>query len=315
MIERKTVFILGAGASCPYGFPDGRGLREKICSSYVKDCEAYLRGKAYEGLIEVRLREAEEFRSKFDGSSIRSIDKFLALNPEFYELGRRAIIFRILEAEQESTFREQTKHKEQDWYSWLYYQLIDEIVKKEEYSRFHENDISFVTFNYDRSLEHILYGNLVNSFNGIETARIIEELNEIRIIHVFGQVAPLKWQDRIRGIEYGTEFVNVSVDDLSENLRIVYEENINPELEEARKLISEAKRIFFLGFGYAEENLKILITPKGADGQRFYGTALGLTKREIEDIQLQLSKFTGKRSVALNNIEDLDCVALLKKYL
>lgn len=314
MIERKTVFILGAGASCPYGFPSGIGLREKICSSYVRDCEAYLRGKAYEGLVEVRLREAEEFRSKFDGSSI-SIDKFLALNSEFYEPGKRAIIFRILEAEQESAFREQTKHKEQDWYSWLYNQLIDEIVKKEEYSRFHENDVSFVTFNYDRSLEHILYENLVNSFNGIEAARIIEELNRIRIIHVFGQVAPLKWQDRIRGIEYGTEFVNVSVDDLSENLRIVYEENNNPEVEEARKLISEAKRIFFLGFGYAEENLKILITPKGADGQRFYGTALGLTKKQINDVRLQLSEFSGKRSVAMNNIEDLDCVALLKEYL
>jgi len=314
MIERKTVFILGAGASCPYGFPSGIGLREKICSSYVRDCEAYLRGKAYEGLVEVQLREAEEFRGKFDGSSI-SIDKFLAINSEFYEPGKRAIIFRILEAEQESAFREQTKHKEQDWYSWIYNQLIDEIVKKQDYSRFHENDVSFVTFNYDRSLEHILYENLVNSFNGIETARIIEELNRIRIIHVFGQVAPLKWKDRKHGIEYGESFVDVPVDDLSENLQIVYEENNNPEVEEARNLISKAKRIFFLGFGYAKENLKILITPKGADGQRFYGTALRLTKKQINDVRLQLSEFSGKRSVAMNNIEDLDCVALLKEYL
>lgn len=31
MITENTIFILGAGASKPYGFPTGAELREQIC--------------------------------------------------------------------------------------------------------------------------------------------------------------------------------------------------------------------------------------------------------------------------------------------
>ena len=34
MITEKPVFILGAGASCPYGFPSGAQLRENICLKF-----------------------------------------------------------------------------------------------------------------------------------------------------------------------------------------------------------------------------------------------------------------------------------------
>lgn len=32
--EFNTVFILGAGASCPYGFPTAVGLKNFICKDY-----------------------------------------------------------------------------------------------------------------------------------------------------------------------------------------------------------------------------------------------------------------------------------------
>ncbi|WP_156096076.1 hypothetical protein [Methanobacterium sp. SMA-27] len=31
MIKTPTVFVLGAGASIPYGYPSGEKLREEIC--------------------------------------------------------------------------------------------------------------------------------------------------------------------------------------------------------------------------------------------------------------------------------------------
>jgi len=31
MITQQTVFILGAGASAPYGYPTGAGLKDIIC--------------------------------------------------------------------------------------------------------------------------------------------------------------------------------------------------------------------------------------------------------------------------------------------
>jgi len=34
MITEDTVFILGAGASFPYGYPTGQGLRIQLCKEF-----------------------------------------------------------------------------------------------------------------------------------------------------------------------------------------------------------------------------------------------------------------------------------------
>ena len=107
MIIEPTVFVLGAGASCPYGYPSGRELRKDICNHFNNDNKRYLRmhiGK--DSLIQQELIEARIFTYKFDKSSTKSIDLFLARNPEFEVLGKKAIIFRILAAEKNSAFKE-----------------------------------------------------------------------------------------------------------------------------------------------------------------------------------------------------------------
>lgn len=285
MIE-NVVFVLGAGASCPYGFPSGRELRKQICSSYVSDCKLYLRAKKVpEPLISQELNKAKRFVDKFRKSSTSSIDLFIARNPEFSMEGKRAIIFRILIAEEASHFREETPNRNQDWYTWLFEQMTDKLVQKEDYSRFNENDVTFITFNYDRSLEHFLYDSLVNSFSGIPDEKIIEQLNQIKICHVFGQMGPLGWQGQYSQIEYRVNRKDINIDYLCENIKIVYEEGESPKLEEAKELISKAHRVVFLGFGYAKENLDALRIPNVlADVRQVFGTALGLTSKEKDRI-------------------------------
>lgn len=310
---KETVFILGAGASCPYGFPSGRELREQICSEYVADCEDYLRAKKTpEAFISLETKEANKFVDKFRKSTTKSIDLFLARNPEFSRAGKRAIVFRILAAEQDSRFREETKNRNQDWYSWLFEELTNKLVRKEDYNRFCENDISFITFNYDRSLEHFLYDSLRHSFNGISQEKIVEQLNKIKICHVFGQIGPLEWQGQYSEISYRVNINNISIDSLCDNIRIVYEEEENPKLEEAQEILSKADRVFFLGFGYAEENLYALKIPKILGNvQRVLCTAMDFTKREINGIR-SIFQNDGTRSVVIQN---LDCLALLREYL
>ena len=46
MIKEETVFILGAGASCPYGYPDGKELREQICSNFARESKTYFLAQA-----------------------------------------------------------------------------------------------------------------------------------------------------------------------------------------------------------------------------------------------------------------------------
>lgn len=315
----NAVFILGAGASCPYGFPSGRELRKKILTEYVSDYEKYLKAK---GAIEPGMSEehqpeelhmAKKFVERFRKSTTGSIDLYLARNPEFNELGKRAIIFRILAAENASGFRERTKIRDQDWYTWLFEQMTDELVKKEDFLRFSENDVSFITFNYDRSLEHFLYDSLFNSFHGLAVEEIIKQIRQIEICHVFGQVGPLEWQAQHSTIEYRINVGCTNVGDLADNIRIVYEEGENHELERARKIISRAQRVFFLGFGYAQENLEALKIPEVlADVPRVVGTALGLTKKETATIKSQLSEGGDGRSVVIQN---QDCLSLLRTYM
>jgi hypothetical protein len=42
MIDRSTVFILGAGASVPYGYPTGFQLRNDIIGSFPRELEGLL---------------------------------------------------------------------------------------------------------------------------------------------------------------------------------------------------------------------------------------------------------------------------------
>lgn len=318
---QNIVFVLGAGASCPYGFPTGKELRKEILSDHVDDYDAYLRATGLEEpLIAKPLHRATDFVEKFRKSSNESIDLFLARNPEFSMSGKGAIIFRILAAEHASGFREKTKYENQDWYMWLYKQMTDKLKQKEDYSHFCENkDVSFITFNYDRSLEHFLYDSLANSFIGIPEDKIIEQLNQIEICHVFGQVGPLKWQDENlkwqdegSGIEYRVDVNKTRIDKLCDNIKIVHEKGENPKLEEAQELISKAHRVFFLGFGYAEENLDALGFPDVFIGdKRVFGTAMGFTKREINSVKSLFPDVVKSFLI----IEDLDCLAFLRKYL
>ena len=131
LMIKNVVFILGAGASCPYGFPTASELREQILSNYVSDWHSYLIPRQKVGAnIPEETEKALRFVEIFRKSSNESIDLFLARNPEFSKVGKRAIIFRILAAEHASGFREKTKHANQDWYIWLYKQMMDKLKQK-----------------------------------------------------------------------------------------------------------------------------------------------------------------------------------------
>ena len=55
MITENTVFILGARASCPYGFPSGAGLRDDICCNFRTKFLNFLKVALYQtiGMIAV----------------------------------------------------------------------------------------------------------------------------------------------------------------------------------------------------------------------------------------------------------------------
>src|SRR6267378_303056 len=71
MIEKRTVLILGAGASMPYGFPSGSGLRRHII----------------------------EYLDELLSADTTSIDVFLERRTEFVEIGKAAIAATLIPLE------------------------------------------------------------------------------------------------------------------------------------------------------------------------------------------------------------------------
>lgn len=333
MIEKRTVFILGAGASCPYGFPTARRLRKEILSTFEDRYMQFLGGAGEEvGALRKAngypdLRIAKQFLERFELSGVESIDLFLSRNPAFETIGKMAICLSILHAERESKFREEVEKPEHDWYFYLYSRLTQEATRPDDYHRFGDNLISFITFNYDRSLEYYLFNCLLYSFEGMDRQRTDEELQRRPIIHVYGRPTLPKSAEsgKEQTLAYGKEMRGslASIDLLSVigSIHVVHEERTNPELEKARTAISEAERIFFLGFGYAKENLEVLGFPDVVKrNHRIFGTAMGATEKERRDREndfvraLQRSGSTSAQVGDQVKIRACDCVALLREF-
>lgn len=308
MITENTVFILGAGASYPYGLPLANELRRQICFEFAPYFTKLFEEREKEvWKREEQLEHLEEFTNAFFKSSDRSIDVWLVKNPKYVVIGKQAISSMILYGEHNGDLREKAPHHDQDWYSYLWQRMTDELTKPDDYKRFSENKVDFITFNYDRSLDKFLFESLTNAFYGISYQDVIEQLNKRKLIHVYGQIGPLGWQGS-PNLPYGKNPNNVWPGQYA-NLKIIYDAAETPEVEQARELVKKAQRIFFLGFGYAKENLEILQIPHILGSQRIFGTAFGLSSTEIHKISDRLVKGASPK------IEPWDCLRLLKECL
>ncbi len=82
MINVKTLLIVGAGASVPYGYPTGKELKDELCKpNKLSD----LRCKIHEA-------EIEEFCRVFSDARSTSIDSFLAQRGNHY-IGKSSLTF------------------------------------------------------------------------------------------------------------------------------------------------------------------------------------------------------------------------------
>lgn len=335
MIDTPTVFILGAGASKPYGYPTGKKLREYICNTMPNVIEIYLyRGENSLNNNETNytIKRAQKLAEVFSSSSTSSIDLFLSRNTDFEAIGKLAIIVSMFEAEAKSGFNEASENPEQDWYFYLYNRMTSTLTSPDDLDSYKRNKVTFVTFNYDRSLEHYFNESFYNSFyDSISSSPPLEtDVFPFEIIHVYGQFAPLPWQVERGGHLYGIDRANnaykVLAKSLTDNIGVIYDRTDDDITDKAKNIISEAKRVFFLGFGFAEENLELLGLPGNLNLEHeIYGTAFGMTDKEIGKLKdLIFNGMGGNKPTiykeirqAKNNIkiEKTDCLQLIRKYL
>jgi hypothetical protein len=286
MIKEQTILVLGAGASKPYGFPTGDELRQKILMLASQgECR-----KMLAGTFNYRSDMIDTFRSDYLRTPI-SIDAFLEKRYDYMDLGKTLIAMALLPCEHSYQIFEkwiQPPHPQEhprekptgSWYELLYNSLITDTTFK----TFSNNKLSIITFNYDRSLEYFLYESLRPLYKSDfkEQAEFINILNTVQIVHVYGNLGLLPWEDRDSKVEYSPDISASKLLLAQNNITLLSEgqhcKKTQKNLTAAHKLINGAKNIYFLGFGYHTENLKRLDTVSYASEQllTLAGTHKGL---------------------------------------
>ncbi|MCZ6701457.1 MAG: hypothetical protein O6940_00280, partial [Ignavibacteria bacterium] len=98
--------------------------------------------------LEKQIKKADSFVTDFRRFEHDSIDLFLTIQREHSEIGKKAIYLFILDSEVKSKKRGRKK----DWYTTLFGLMISGITHPDSIEQFNDNNITIITFNYDRSL-------------------------------------------------------------------------------------------------------------------------------------------------------------------
>jgi hypothetical protein len=301
VITTPTVLVLGAGASCPYGFPTAKQLKNRICEVFASNTPVIR-------LLGDNVAPAEkflEFREAFWKSGTASVDAFLNGRPEFLDVGKFAIAYCLIPLESEANLFTPPGDSG-DWYGYLSERL------NPSFDEFEHNKLSIVTFNYDRSFEHYLFTSLRN-WHGKSVDECIEKLARVPIIHVYGQLGTIPYPQRgcrqyrplgeHESKEYG------AVLDAAHGITLLHEKE--SDLQEAHNLLTAAHRICFLGFSYHPLNLSRLAIDTRAGSKGIFGTARGMIGRELMDVQGRVRKTLGSAI----SLADADNLKLLRQNL
>jgi hypothetical protein len=296
MIQKRTVLILGAGASADFGYPMGSELREMLINQlFITDGD---------GTPAVRMLRRldfsdeiiKEFREALWKSGTNSVDEFLEHRTAFISVGKAAIAEALIKFENsDNLFAPRPT-----WYQSLF---------KHTNSRFEEfgdNALLIITFNYDRSLEEYLYQALLNKY-GKSEAETADALQKIPIVHVHGSLGYLPWQAS-GGRRYAVTEDHEQIRLAADSIKIVHEEP-GPEFQQAKELLRQADKIVILGFGYHESNLDRLFSGvQLPDG--IYGSFFGFTHLEMETIKQRFGRYGGN----LQGTSEFDCLNFLREW-
>jgi hypothetical protein len=345
MFSSKTVFIVGAGASHEAGLPTGAQLKaviaEKLNITYKIGINLtspdtgdaaiawaltqYVRNTT--GDINPYLFESWKIQDAMPQAL--SIDNYMdahSSNAALVLCGKLGIARAIIDAERKSRLfvddRPGTSpifdhSKVRDTWYLKFFQLLAESVKKEDLGDLFAN-ISFVSFNYDRCIEHYLYHALRNYYN-VGEADAQRVMTGLTISHPYGMVGSLPWQGQASVVFGGR--MNMPLLDIAKELRTFTERMEDAEtLAAIRRQIQEAETIVFLGFAFHPLNIELL-TPGGkSKAKRVFGTAKGISDADVEVITQGLTEVLragtkgGKDAFKIALRNGLTCDQLFGEY-
>ncbi|MBF4474545.1 hypothetical protein [Methanobacterium formicicum] len=250
MIETPTTLILGAGASKPYGYPLGNDLKDKIIHSLNAMVE---NESGWVDELDINPFLVTEFTQKLKGSKRPSIDSFLKKQKlEFKDIGKLAIADIISKCEKPEINDPRrlksdiTLDENDDWYT----NLVEILYECDEVEQVSEN-INIISYNYDRSLEYFLLQPLKDTFKELKNVKQAAEIiKEIPIIHMYGRLDPLPWEepsDETQNRDYGEKCTSDDILRISQSIILMYEAEKKGYIDRANEVVNKSKRVYFLG--------------------------------------------------------------------
>lgn len=287
--QRRTTFIIGAGASFEFDLPLGTGLRTSIGNRMGHFTHVdHLTGDeplvlAIQGLKGTRaevIDAAAEARAAlpiFD-----SVDDFLLQFSGKELVGslcRLVIAETILAAEARSKLRlafdgdpaSRGYTHDEIRPTWLGQLVKKAIFKAGSPDRAIEN-LSFIVFNYDRCIESYLIAGLRDGF-AISTEDAAELTSRIPMLHVYGDVGQLpQLSDGVSGVAFGESRVDLAR--IAARIR-TYGEGLagDDHAKSVAGLVQTAEQLVFLGYAFHPQGMAILFPDGTQPQQRAYGTA------------------------------------------
>lgn len=180
MITQKVTLVLGAGASNPYGFPLGEKIKDEVIKQATSPDSYRIGDTSLPSLLKpfgFSNNDVQEFALQLKNSAQPSIDAFLFERVEFIEIGKLAIAANLIQHEHIYGLIGEGADNTKKWYDYL---LNNFMGTREE---FKSNNLSIITFNYDRSFEYFFYYTLKPRFN-LSVEEVVDYIRSIPIVHI-----------------------------------------------------------------------------------------------------------------------------------
>lgn len=325
MLSRRTVFVVGAGASAELDLPIGEGLKSWIADALALDPnsrDGIFKDKHVETAVRSYVMEEEPsqrertYKAFEEAATVitkalpfaLSIDQYLdsqRANPTIVRLGKIGIASSILKAEgnssigkvQSRTGRLQDLGKRfpqqagKTWHLKLVQLLTAGRAKEDLHHVF--DSVAFIVFNYDRCLEHYLTLAL-SRYYGEDTGSIRQALASLKIVHPYGQVGGLTWQGGVT-VPFGGEaegHLRSVADDI-----LTFTESANSGVtSEVKGLIEGAETLVFMGFGYLPQNVELLTGRQRSNAKRVFYTTKGVSKNDSDFVDDDLERILRKEA-------------------
>jgi hypothetical protein len=314
LFNKPVVFVIGAGASYEVGLPLGIDLTRRVAEAMNVRESSLMRAMRAPtvGPAAAAANRLNRVLPTFD--SIDEALHWLSDDPLAVELGKIGIADEIMKAERSSLLynavgdgRPDLAKVDATWLPILLSLLISGLKRTDADSV--RRNVTFINFNYDRSLEHYLFWALQERAS-MEEDRSRSLVSSLDVIRPYGGLGKLWTAENSYGQTSDPK-------EISKRIRTFTEQRNEETGDQIQRAIHNSRVLVFLGFGFHSQNLDALtITSSDAYPRRdIFATVKNINHRNhsmLNQKLLNLTKSDGGSQVILEDLTANETLRNLK---